>query len=359
MSKYKHGLTVSVLILFSTIGIYLIFKYFLFRLIAPASAEAGPIDTMIDIHFLMQAFLFSLIMVIMLYAVFAFRRQPGDEADAEHVHGHTGLEILWTIVPTIVVIIFGIYGWVVLSDILAPEPNERSIEVIGRQWSWKFGYPDIEDKTSPVLGLLVNEPVVLRMQSEDVLHDFWVPEFRVKQDLLPGRWVDLRFTPTVEGEYKVRCAEICGLQHSTMLADVLVMNQADYDAWEQVIIITPGLDELGDMTPEERGAYWYEEFGCNGCHTLDGSAAAGPTWLGLYGSEEELADGSTITVDDAYLFESIWDPNKLIVAGFNPNIMPATFEDQFGTVGFETAEIITNDLIAFIKTLNDESTTSE
>lgn len=359
MSKYKHAIAVIVLILLSTIGIYALFSRVLFRLPMAASAEAQPIDTMIDIHFMMQAFLFSMIMVIMLYAVFAFRRQPGDEEDAPHVHGHTGLEILWTVVPTIVVIIFGVYGVVVFADLLAPEPNEREVEVIGRQWSWKFNYPDIEGKSSTQLGLLVNEPVVLKMQSEDVLHDFWVPEFRVKQDLLPGRWINLRFTPTEEGTYKVRCAEICGNAHSTMLADVLVMNQADYDAWEQEIASKPGLDELAGMTPEARGEYWYTEFGCNGCHSIDGTPSVGPTWLGLYGREETMTDGTVIVVDDDYLFESIWDPNKFIVEGFPANNMPDNFEEQFSNIGFETAEIITNDLIAYIKTLSDDAETTE
>jgi len=298
-------------------------------------------------------------MVIMFYAVYAFRRQPGDEEDAEHVHGHTGLEIIWTIVPTLVVIVFGIYGAVVLSDLLKSEPNERTVEVIGRQWSWQFGYPDIEDKTSGELGLLVNQPVVLRMQSQDVLHNFWVPEFRVKQDLLPGRWVNLRFTPTQEGSYKVRCAEICGNAHANMRADVLVMNEEDYRAWAEVVASKPGLDELAGMSPEERGQLWYTEFGCNGCHSLDGSPNVGPTWLGLYGREEEMANGTVLVVDDDYLTQSIWEPNSHIVAGFPANNMPDNFEERFGQYGFETAEVMTNDLIAFIKTLTDEGTTSE
>jgi len=359
MSKYKHAIAVIVLIILSTLGLYAFFKFFLFRLPLAASEEAAAIDTMIDIHFMLQAFLFAMIMVIMFYAIYAFRRQPGDEEDAEHIHGNTGLKILWTIVPTLVVIAFGIYGAVVLSDLLAAEPNEREVEVIGRQWSWQFGYPDIEGKTSGELGLLVNEPIVLKMQSEDVLHNFWVPEFRVKQDLLPGRWVNLRFTPTEEGTYKVRCAEICGNAHANMRADVLVMNQADYEAWQQQIASKPGLAELAEMSPAERGEVWYTEFGCNGCHSLDGSPGVGPTWQGLFGREEEMTDGTVIVADDEYLFESIWDPNKLIVAGFQANNMPDNFEQRFADYGFQTAEVITNDLIAFIKTLNGEAETTE
>jgi cytochrome c oxidase subunit 2 len=362
MSKFKHAISIILLLIVSTVGLYIFFRYFLFRLPLAASEQAGPIDQMTDIHFWMQAFLFSLIMVIMLYAVYAFRRQPGDNTEGPHTHGNTGLEILWTVVPTLTVIGFGIYGAVVLNDLLAPEPGERSIEVVGRQWSWKFIYPDIDGKSSNEMGLLVNEPVVLRMRSEDVIHSFWVPEFRVKQDLLPAGNPDmqinyqvLRFMPTVEGTYKVRCAEMCGLQHSQMFATVRVMNQADYDVWREEIASKPGLEELEGMTPEERGAFWYEEFGCNACHSLDGTRLAGPTWLGLYGREEILDDGTTVIADEVYLHDSILDPNKQIVATYNPGVMPDNFEERFNAVGFGNADLITNDLVAFIKTINTEA----
>jgi len=280
------------------------------------------------------------------------------------VHGHTGLEIIWTIVPTAVVIGFAIYSVGVLNELLAPSPGERTIEVGGRQWSWQFIYPDIDRKPSGELGLLVNQPVVLHMHSEDVIHSFWVPEFRVKQDLLPVEnpetdYFELRFTPSEEGTYKVRCAEICGLRHSQMFATVRVMNQTDYDAWAEVVAQGLSLDDLASlhtMTPEARGEIFYTQFGCSGCHTVDGTASAGPTWLNLYGREEELADGSTITVDDAYLHESILNPDAKIVAGFSSGMMSAQgFEDRFNSFGWGDADQITNDLIAYIKTITDNS----
>ncbi|NJN55901.1 MAG: cytochrome c oxidase subunit II [Anaerolineae bacterium] len=186
MRKYKHALAVFLLIILSTVAFYILFRFVLFRFPAQASAEATVIDNFADIHFWMQAFLFSIIMVIMMYAVFAFRRQPDDESEGPHVHGHTGLEIIWTIVPTAVVIGFAIYSVGILNSLLAPEAGERTIEVVGRQWSWQFIYPDIERKSNTELGLLVDQPVVLHMRAEDVIHSFWVPEFRVKQDLLPA-----------------------------------------------------------------------------------------------------------------------------------------------------------------------------
>lgn len=368
MKKYKHAIAVFVLTILSTIGLYILFRFFLYRFPAQASAEAVIIDNFADIHFWLQAFLFALIMVIMLYAVFAFRRQPDDESEGPHVHGHTGLEIIWTIVPTAVVIGFAVYSVGILNGLLAPEQGERTIEVVGRQWSWQFIYPDIDRKPSTELGLLVDQPVVLHMRSadKDVIHSFWVPEFRVKQDLLPVEnpetdYYVLRFTPTQEGEYKVRCAEICGLRHSQMFATVRVMNQTDYDAWAAVVAEGLSLDDLAsldDMTPEERGEIFYTQFGCNGCHSLDGSALAGPTWLNLYGREEALTDGTSVIVDDAYLYESILNPNVKVTAGYNPGIMPQTFEDQFNSFGWGDADQITNDLIAFIKTVTDDTSAS-
>ncbi|NJN55900.1 MAG: cytochrome c [Anaerolineae bacterium] len=140
-----------------------------------------------------------------------------------------------------------------------------------------------------------------------------------------------------------------------MFATVRVMNQTDYDAWAAIVASKPGIDELDSMTPEERGAFWYEEFGCNGCHTLDGTAGAGPTWLNLYGREEELTDGSIITVDEAYLIESILNADAKIVAGFNPGIMSAqNFEDRFNSFGWGDADQITNDLVAYIKTIHED-----
>ncbi len=322
-----------------------------------ASAEAGQIDFLAGAHFWMISFLFSLIMVIMLYSAFVFRRRTDDDDDGPHVHGNTVLEVGWTIVPTFIVIGFGIWGAVMLNDITAPKANEMTVEVTGRQWSWSFNYPEQGDIPSAELVLPVGQPVKLEMNAEDVLHSFWVPEFRVKQDLVPGRTTTLRFTPTVEGEYVVRCAEICGLDHTNMLAPVQVLSQEAFDAWVEERSNVPVFSEL---SPEELGELmWGAEygFGCSGCHSIDGSPGAGPTWLGIYGREEPLTDGSVIVVDDAYIEESIYDPNAKVVEGFQPNIMPQNYEELFAQ---REAEILANEgvevdlagaLIAFMRTL--------
>jgi cytochrome c oxidase subunit 2 len=202
----------------------------------------------------------------------------------------------------------------------------------------RFDYPAL-GIGSTELRLPVDKQVLLRLSSMDVIHSFWVPEFRVKQDALPGgkEFVrPLRVTPTTLGEYKVRCAELCGLNHYSMEAPVIVMAAADYEAWAAA--------EAGlSADPVERGQKWYETYGCKACHSIDGSTLVGPTWKGVYGSQRNFTDGSTAIVDDAYLTESIRNPGVKIVDGFQ-NLMPA------GIATSMTDQQVL-DVIEFIKSL--------
>lgn len=355
MGRFKHVINIVILVALSTVGLRLLFDVIL-ALPAAASAEAGPIDVLFDAHYWMIAFLFSLIMVLMLYSVFVFRRKDDDETDGPHVHGNTRLEIGWTIIPTFVVIGFGVWGAVALNEITRPKEGEMTVDVVGKQWIWSFGYPEQDDIQSGELVLPVDRTIVLKMNAEDVIHSFWVPEFRVKQDLVPGRETTLRITPTETGLYRLRCAEICGLNHTQMEADVRVVSAEEFQAWVEEKSAAPAFAE---MTPEERGAFWSgaEGFGCIACHTIDGTPGVGPTWQGLYQRQEQLTDGTTVTADDEYILNSIYDPNSQIVVGFNPNIMPQNYLEQFAAreQEIEAAEAIdldiAADIIAYIKTL--------
>lgn len=355
MGRLRHILIIAVLVALSTVGLRALFSVIL-ALPRAASAEAGPIDQLFNGHYWMIAFLFSLIMVMMLYAVFVFRRKPDDDTDGPHVHGNTALEIGWTIVPTFIVVGFGVWGAVTLNAITSPKANEMTVNVTGKQWVWSFAYPEQGDFASSELVLPVDRTIVLKMTAEDVLHSFWVPEFRVKQDLVPGRETTLRITPTEAGEFKLRCAEICGLNHTQMEATVRVLDTTGFQAWVDEKNAAPA---FADMTPEDRGAFWYsaEGFGCVACHSLDGSPGVGPTWQGLYERQEQLTDGSTVTADDDYIIRSILNPNEQIVAGYNPNLMPQNYAEQFAAreqeiQASEGVDIdIAADLIAFIKTL--------
>jgi cytochrome c oxidase subunit 2 len=184
----------------------------------------------------------------------------------------------------------------------------------------------------------VGKQILLRMTSNDVIHSFWVPEFRVKQDVVPGRITELRVTPTLEGEYKVRCAELCGTAHYSMEKPVIVSSQEEYDAW---FAVAYDAAIEASQTPEGRGQALVSANGCAACHSINGSPGIGPTWFALFGRQEEMTDGTVVTVDDAYVHESIKTPQAKIVAGFENQLMP--------TYGFTDEQIA--DIIAYIKTL--------
>lgn len=303
-----------------------------------ASLQANSIDSLFNLEFKVIAFLFSLIVVFMVYSVIFFRRKKGDDSDAAHIEGNRNLEVIWTLAPLATVLFFAYLGGESLAETLRPDPQALEIDVTASQWSWRFEYPDT-GIVSTELMLPLDKQVLLRLSSTDVIHSFWVPEFRVKQDALPGGQDfirDLRITPTEIGNYKVRCAELCGLQHAYMLADVKVVSQADFDQWvnEQTFV---------SDDPVVRGRQYAEQFGCLACHSTDGSTLVGPTWQGVFGHEVTLEDGSTVVSDEAYLRESILNPGAKIVSGFQ-NIMPPN-------IAADMSDAQLADIIEYIKSL--------
>lgn len=304
----------------------------------PASAQAAPIDWLWDLQVRIIAFLFALIVVPMLYSLLFFRRRKGDTTDAAHVEGNTNLEIAWTVIPLIIVLGLAYVGAQNLGETRRVDPNAMVVNVTGFQWGWRFDYPDY-GITSTELYLPVNRQVLLKMTSTDVLHSFWVPEFRVKQDLVPGRITELRITPTLIGDtYKVRCAEICGTSHAYMENPVIVVDDLNFDAW---VVEQQAVAEAAGQTPEGRGQALVAANGCAACHSVNGAVGIGPTWFQLAGSEVPLSGGGTVIADDAFLAESILQPQATIVAGFEGQQMPAySFTDE---------QIA--DIIAYIKTL--------
>ena len=305
-----------------------------------ASAQGVTIDWLFGLHLKLIAFLFALVIVFMLYSIVVFRRRPGDLTEGQYIHGNTRLEIAWTVIPLIVVAVMGYIGVVTLRDVTASSPDEMVVEVTGSQWSWRFDYPE-QGLTSTELILPVNQPIRFEITSTDVIHNLWVPEFRVKQDAVPGAVNLLRVTPTVVGNYKVRCAELCGLRHSQMLADVRVLERSEFNSWVGAEIArVAALD-----TPEARGEQLYQTQGCIGCHSLDGKIVVGPSWLNLFGRQEQLDDGTSVIADEDYIRHSILYPGDQIVKGFQ-NLMPANYGEILSENDIE-------DLIAFIKTIKD------
>lgn len=224
----RHFIIVGALVLVATVLMDFLLKAAL-PLPVQASIEALTIDQLIGWHLTLIAFLFCIIVVPMLYAVILFRRRAGDDSDGEHFEGNTALEIVWTVAPLIVVVVFAFVGVDTLNTVTRAETNENVVRVSGFQWSWTFEYPD--GFISQELVLPVNQRARMEMTATDVIHSFWVPEMRVKQDLVPGETTILRFTPSLPGEYTLRCAELCGLSHWSMLANVRVLEQDEYDAW--------------------------------------------------------------------------------------------------------------------------------
>ena len=334
----KHLLIAGLLVPVSTALIYLLLTN-IGILPEQASTQAVTIDRLFNAHFLMIALLFSMIVVFIVYSIFVFRSKPGEKQEGAYFKGNNRLEVIWTIIPLGTVIAFSFFGARNLAETRTADPQALNVTVTAFQWGWSFEYPDY-GVTSRELHLPVDRQVLLSLTSRDVIHSFWVPEFRVKQDALPGANLvkQLRITPTKTGSYTVMCAELCGGAHAYMNSPVIVVSKADFESW-----ITAQVNEV--LTdPVARGQKWAETTGCIACHSLDGTRLVGPSWKGLYGETVELADGTAVTADDAYLEKSILEPNAQISKDFPANVMPATYND-----------LLTNDqvkdIIEFMKTV--------
>jgi cytochrome c oxidase subunit II len=219
-----------------------------------AADEAGPIDTLFDVMVVLSSFVFSIVLVMFFYAIWRYRAKPGDESDGEPIHGNTKLEIAWTVIPTIIVLFGAGYSWVILDDIEeeAPASERMDLNVTAQQFKWTFEYPD-EGVTANELHVPVGTQLNVRLTALDVVHSFWVPEWRIKRDAVPagggGDEIDNEFvvTPDEEGTYNVVCTELCGVGHSTMRALAVVESQDEFDDWiaEQGETATPAPEEEG------------------------------------------------------------------------------------------------------------------
>jgi cytochrome c oxidase subunit 2 len=196
------------------------------------SAEADKVDVLLDVMIVLSSFVFSIVMVMLGYSVWKYRAEPGDERDGEPIHGNTKLEIAWTLIPTVIVLFGAGYSWVILDDIEAREADRMEVLVTGQQFKWTFEYPE-EGVVSNELHVPVDRQVDFQMTALDVIHSFWVPEWRVKKDLVPGLETSVAATPDTEGTYSLVCTEYCGNGHATMRAFVTVESQSEFDEWVQ------------------------------------------------------------------------------------------------------------------------------
>jgi cytochrome c oxidase subunit 2 len=266
------------------------------------------------------AFFSLLIAGLIVYYAVRFRRRAPDSVGAR-IHGGLVLEIVWTVIPLIITMVIFVWGANVFFAMASPPAETLNIYVVGKQWMWKFQHLDGQREIDE-LHVPVGRAVKLIMTSEDVIHDVFIPAFRVKADVVPGRYTNIWFQPTKPGRYHLFCAEYCGTRHSGMTGEVVVMEPDAYQAW-----LSGG---AGEGSLASAGQKLFNDLACNTCHRPD-SQGRGPMLQDLFGKSQVLQSGETIVADEAYIRESILNPRAKIVAGFQP-IMP-TFQGQVNEEG--------------------------
>jgi len=283
------------------------------------------VDNLFYFTYAVCIFFFVIIVGVLLFSVVKYRRKTWDQLPASNTTHNTPLEVVWTVIPLIIVMIMFAWGYMGARDmtIVPLEASRNTYKATAKQWNWTFSYPNDKAPSYNEVWVQVDKPVQFLLESTDVLHAFFLPEMRVKRDVIPGRYQSVWFQPTTIGQYHLFCAEYCGKDHSRMYAKLHVVSAEDYAArpW----------DEWEDSTPElqvKSGAGLYSRL-CIACHSVNGTPSVGPSWSGPKGLFTKNADGTitgnqrdviengerkTITVDDAYIIESIHKPDAKKVA---------------------------------------------
>ncbi len=303
-----------------------------------ASTIAPDVDWLFDFIMAICVFFFILIFVLLVVFAWKYRYREGAPEDRGPKH-NTALELTWTFIPTVIVIVIFFYGFKGFVQMAIIPQNNYEIDVSARMWSYTFRYPT--GHVDNVLHIPAETPVQLVLNSDDVIHGFYIPAFRIKKDDVPGRYnriwiiadkVDMGKPQT----YDIFCTQFCGQGHSTMRSHVVVHSPDDFNAWLKTADIFVG-------TPAEAGKHIWETRGCNQCHTIDGSAGRGPTWKDVFGSEVVTQKDGTLLADENYIHTVITQPNIHPLPGFDP-IMPPT-------QGLLTEKDVDN-VIAFLKSLS-------
>lgn len=282
--------------------------------------------------------------IAMLY--FTFRYNSKKNPKATQIEGSTALEITWTVIPILLALLMFYYGWSGWTPMSKPPKDAMNVTTVARMWSFNFSYDN--GKQSPDLVIPVGTPINVKLVSLDVLHSVFIPEFRIKSDIVPGMEKHMWFQSDREGEYELYCAEYCGLRHSYMNAKVQVMPKDAFDKWynDTTLVVA---DSTATPGPGSEGAAILKTNGCNACHSSDGSRIVGPSYLNLLGSQRVVVrDGKevTVTADEDYIKRSIYEPNIEVVKGFPQGIMQ-TYK------GILTDEDISK-IIEHLKTLNEQ-----
>ena len=304
-----------------------------------ASKQADQID---DLYWFLT--IVSVVMTVLIFGClgwFAYKYRRRVNVHATQIEGSTALELSWSIAPFLVMLIMFVWGAQLFFAAQNPPRDAMEVFVTGKQWMWKIQYPNGYAEINE-LHVPVGQDVKLTMASEDVIHSFSIPAFRVRHDVMPGHYNSLWFTPTKEGRYHLFCTEYCGLSHASMGGWVTVLNEREYANW------LSGADAGGSLA--QQGEKIFGQNGCSNCHLNDQQGRC-PVLRGLYNKPVQLTGGKTVMADDAYLRESILEPNAKIVSGFEPNIMP-NFKGQLSE-----GQVI--QLIAYIRSLSSPGPASQ
>ena len=313
-----------------------------FWLPVDAAVTTGNVDWLYYLLIWMSAFWFVLITGAVVYFVWKYRARDGHKRPLRSPHHNNSLEITWTVIPALICVFLFIWGWRGYIDTATPPEHAMEISITGIKWNWQITYPNGYDDPNNELHVPVNRSVKLIMTSNDVIHSFFIPAFRIKKDVVPARYTHQWFKATQPGVYRVYCTEYCGKDHSLMKTVVVVHEPGEYDKYVKKVA---EFWETG-LTPAERGKKVFDAY-CVACHTLDGSTKIGPSFKNIqFGTEHEMADGSKVVVDENYILESITDPQAKIRKGY-PGSMPS-FKGILSQKKM-------NGMIAFIKGLNQDS----
>jgi cytochrome c oxidase subunit 2 len=302
--------------------------------------EGTKIATQVDnlYAFLLVTSLIACLILIggMIYFVVKYKRKTNHDKTA-YISHNTFLEFLWSFIPLVIFLGVFAWGWYIYHDMRSMPKDALEIHVLGKQWAWEIEYKS-GVKTGNLIVVPVNKDVKLIMTSKDVIHSFYIPSFRIKQDVVPGMYSALWFNANKLGDFHVFCAEYCGTQHSGMLATLKVVSQADYEKWLE------DESQVGSLPLAQRGEKLFAVKACSSCHSVaDASVKVGPALWHKFGAKENIEGGTEVTVDENYIRESILTPNAKIVKGFPQGVMP-TFQGQL-------SETELNALIEYIKTL--------
>lgn len=298
---------------------------------AQASTSAGRVDNLYFFMLAVTLFFTVLVAALVVGLALKYRRKAADEVGA-NIHGSTALEVIWTAIPLLIAMVMFVWGTSVYFALAKPPAEAMEVYIIGKRWMWKAqhltGHREINQLHVPV-----GRPVKLLISSEDVIHSYYIPAFRQKMDAVPGKTTTMWFEASKPGTYQLFCAEYCGTQHSGMIGKVIAMEPREYQQW------LAGGAPAGTMT--STGEQQFAQLGCVTCHAEDGKGR-GPSLVGVFGKPQQLANGTTVIADEAYLRESILNPQAKMVQGYAP-LMP-TYQGQISEDGIAS-------LLAYIKSL--------